>query len=284
MSVEFRNAGPDDIAAVADFLHRQMNSALSPAEWRRIMDYPWAADKPDLGVVATDGGRVIGFMGKIFARREIDGGAQWLCNMSSVYVDARYRGRGIATEIHRAVIADPTVTYYVFNLSPNVRQVTTKPELGFRVLDELRYVWHASGATHRGVEVISDAEAVAPLLAPAERRLVEDHAAFPVAPHLLAAGGDQCLVFTHRRQGKRGGIYHEAMHVSNAPLLAAHAQAFADWLLAGTDATLMVDSRFLRGHTTTGELRPLTFPRFFKSSRLQAADIDYLYSEIPLLA
>ena len=284
MSVQFRNAGPEDVAPVADFLHRNMNAELSPAAWRRIMDYPWAADKPDHGVVATDGGRVIGFMGKIFARREINGGEQWLCNMSSVYVDPAYRGQGIATAIHRAVIADPTVTYYVFNLSPNVRQVTTKQELGFRVLDDRRYVWRASGAAHRGVEVISGADAVAPLLAAAERRLVEDHAAFPVTPHLLVAGGDHCLVVTHSRQGKQGGIYHEAMHVSNAPLFAARAQAFADRLLAGSDAMLMVDSRFLRGHATAGEPRPLSFPRFFKSTRLEAADIDYLYSEIPLLA
>ncbi len=283
MSIVIRAAGPSDVDGIALFLHRQMNDALSPDNWRRIMDYPWHADKPDLGQVAVDGDRIVGFMGKIFADREIGGRTERLCNMSSVYVDADYRRRGIGTGLHEAVTADPDVTYYVFDPSPYVRSVTTHPKLGFRVLDDKRYFWQRSGAARPGIDVAAEPAAILSRLTDGARRLVQDHAPYPVQPYLLQDGGEHCLVFLYRRTSKRGDAQHEALYVGNPELFARYAQAFADWLLADPKAILMVDHRFLRGHPVAAEPQSIPVPRYFKSTRLEAADIDHLYSEIPLL-
>ena len=283
MSATIRAAGPSDMNGIATFLHRQMNDALSPGVWRRIMDYPWHDDKPDLGQVAVDGERIVGFMGKIFADRDIGGRTERLCNMSSVYVDAAYRRQGIGTGLHEAVTADPDVTYYVFDPSPYVRSVTTHPKLGFRVLDDMRYVWQRLGAARASVDVVTDPEAVASRLTDGERRLVQDHLPYPLQPYLLQDRGEHCLVFLYRRTSKRGDAQHEALYVGNPSLFARCAQDFADWLLADPKAILMIDRRFLRGQPVAVEPQAIPVPRYFKSTRLEAADIDHLYSEIPLL-
>lgn len=58
--VEVRPAVAGDIDAVCEFLHHKMNPEIPVAGWRRLMTYGWLEDKPDLGAVVDDGGRIVG--------------------------------------------------------------------------------------------------------------------------------------------------------------------------------------------------------------------------------
>ena len=78
--------------------------------------------------------------------------------------------------------------------------------------------------------------------------------------------------------------FHEVLHLGRPALLARHAQAFADAVLAPGDSVLSVDSRLLDGLETAGAERvPIPVPRYFRSPDLARREVDFLYSEIPLL-
>ena len=65
---------------------------------------------------------------------------------------------------------------------------------------------------------------------------------------------------------------------------AKNARALADAILPSTQALLSVDSRLLAGQgAEPDELWELPVNRGFQSAGLEAHEMDFLYSEIPLL-
>ena len=68
--VLLRPALADDAAAIATFLHESMGGRLGLADWRRLFSYSWLAEKPDLGCIVEDEGRIVGFLGVVYADRE----------------------------------------------------------------------------------------------------------------------------------------------------------------------------------------------------------------------
>ena len=90
-------------------------------------------------------------------------------------------------------------------------------------------------------------------------------------------------VFSIKRKGE-DTTYHEALYISDRALFAANARALADAILPSDNALMSVDARLLDGHgAEPDELRELPVNRGFQSAGLEAHEMDFLYSEIPLL-
>lgn len=88
-----------------------MNRKLSPDRWRRLMTYSWLPDKPDLGRVAVVDGQVVGYVGMVYADRQLDGARHRVVNICAWYLDRAFRGLGLGLELMRSATADPQVTY-----------------------------------------------------------------------------------------------------------------------------------------------------------------------------
>jgi RimJ/RimL family protein N-acetyltransferase len=277
---ELRLAGPDDREPVVRFLHERMSSRISPERWQRLFDYGWLEDKPDCGVVVIEDGAVAGYLGVIHALRRIGGRAVRTANLSSWYIARSLRGRGLGLAMLELATGNPDVTYTTFSSNPPALRRMAR--VGLTLLDERRFLWRRSGAA-AGIEVLSGFAAVLPEVPDAERAILEDHRDLPLHPHLLRAPEGDCLVVLSVKNKGADVAYHEVLHLGRPAVLARHAQAFANAVLAPGASVLAVDARFLDGLAVAAETEPIGVPRFFRSPDLPASAVDFLYSEIPLL-
>ena len=131
--------------------------------------------------------------------------------------------------------------------------------------------------------MLSGGAALLPEVADHARRIVLDHRDLPVHCHLLRSSDGDCLVVLSVKRKGADVAYHEILHLGRPQVFARHAQAFANAVLAQGAAVLAVDQRFLDGCAVRTETETIGVPRYFRSPELARREVDFLYSEIPLL-
>jgi GNAT superfamily N-acetyltransferase len=279
---EVRPAQSADIEAVCRLLHEQMNGRLSPDRWRQLMTYRWLSEKPDLGRVAVLGGKVVGFVGMVYADRNLGGRQRRIVNICAWYLDKAHRGVGLGFELMRSATADEIMSYTI--LTSSSRTLSLLAAIGYRILDDKRCLWAATGVPPGELDFEQNPERILARIDDVARRMLNDHAVLPVRPILIADAASSCLaVFSVKR--KHGDVIHfDVLHLSNPSFFAARAQRIADGLLPrDAKAMMVVDERLLQGHQHDGKIERLPVPRYYKSRTVGPGEIDNMYSEVQLL-
>ncbi len=279
--VELRAAGPDDRDAVVALLQERMNSRISTAVWRRLFDYRWLSDKPDCGVVVLERGSVVGYVAVIYADRRLGERTIRTGNIGSWYLVKPLRGQGIGLAMLQLATRDPGTTYTTFSGNPSSLAVLAAG--GFVPLDQTRFLWRRSARQGANIEVLSGFAALMPEVPDRERLILSDHRHLPVQPHLLRSAEGDCLIVMSVKKKGADVAYHEVLYLGQPSVFARHSEAFANAVLAPGAAVLAVDQRFLDGCETSAESEQIPVPRCFLSTVLARREIDFLYSEIPLL-
>lgn len=284
MTLCIRLAGESDIDAVVTLLHGQMNRKIVPERWRRLFAYPWLDPKPDLGRVAVEGDRVVGYVGMVHADRDIGGGRQRIVNICAWFLDKEFRGRGLGHALMAEATADAGASYTILTSSSKTRRILDA--VGYRELDAERRVWRRRRGTGptRAITLVEDPARIMAEVDAASRRLLRDHQGMPVRPMLIGADGRTCLlVFSVKLKGD-DVTYWDLLHVGDRGFFGAHAQDLADTILRENEkAVLAADLRFVDPSAQDGERERFAVPRFVKTTRLRPEEIDNLYSEIQLL-
>jgi GNAT superfamily N-acetyltransferase len=280
MSVVVRPADEGDIDGVAALLHENMSAKVSKERWRRLMDYPWRPANASRGCVAVDGGRIVGFLGLVYADRPIAGRTERFCNICAWYLLKDYRGRGIGQRIQEESVADPRLTYTILTATEATGRAFAGS--GFKVLDDRRYILRRRSGRDVGLDLTDDPQRIAPALDVGERRVLEDHRHYNVRHVLFRFGGRACYLIAQMKRKGADIDYVEVMHVADATFLMVHGQSIANMLLNSDRAVLAIDQRFLP-QMMDWESETLRLPRWYRSSRVAPGAIDHLYSEIPLL-
>ncbi len=281
MSVEVRPATAEDIGGVVDLLYENMSQKVPKVRWRNLLDYPWRPEDADRGCVAVDGGRVVGFLGLVYADRPIGGRTTRFCNICAWYLLKAYRGQGIGRRIQLASVADPSMTYTIMTATAATGRAFSD-QSGFRVLDDSRYLLRRRAGGAGDLEIIDDADAIDPHLSPEDRKLFADHRPYNMRHLFVRAGEASCYV---AMQVKRKGDdidYHEVMYASDPAFFVRSGQALADTLLATDKSVLAIDRRFLP-EMPSWEFETLRLPRWYRSASVAPAKIDHLYGEVALL-
>lgn len=281
MSAVIRPAVAGDIEAICALLHEKMNAKMPVERWRRLMSYPWMEDKPDFGRVVEDNGRILGFVGMVYSDRLIERARERFVSISSWFLDRSLRGRGLGAGLMAAATDDPQITYT--NVTSSDRVLAIVDAVGYRVLDEHRYLWRKKSPPGHGLRCQWDAGAIRDQASQADRRLIDDHAGLPVRPALVEAGGGRALMFFSVKLKGADVTYFDLLHTGDRALLVDHGQALADAILPVGPAVLAADCRFVDGAPGGAEREAFAVPRFYKSTRLAPAQIDLLYSELQLL-
>jgi acetoacetyl-CoA synthetase len=290
-----RAAQPADIPALCELLHEASHDgAFAPMNresWRSLFDYEWLKEKPNLGYVLLNKNTIVGFLGTIYAHREIDGKKGVFCNYTSWYVRPEYRGSGIA--LLRAAMSDNEMTYTSF--TPNALSRQAFEMLHFSRVGNWRVLlpplWNAETLRSPRAQIYFETDKVRGALGDCLRRVFDDH-----APHclqlLVRDGSQQALIVVKRRPmpvprlrqllAMRVNVpYSEILYCSEPRLLARHLERVKLAILRRQKtAFLIVDSRLF-------ERRPrgIAIPdhALFRSPFFDSRNLDKLYSELVLL-
>jgi len=281
MSAVIRPAGAGDIDAVCALLHDKMNAKIAAERWRRLMTYDWLAEKPDLGRVVEAGGQILGYVGMVYADREINGRSERIVNICAWYLDKSLRGTGLGTRMMADATSDPALSYNIMTSSKNTLKILDA--VGYGVLDDHRYVWRRTGPPDAALTVLDDPDAIRARVGPSEARLLDDMGGLPATPILLEAAGGRSLLFFSVKQKGADVTWFDLLHAGDRAMFTAHAQALANALLPDGPAVLAADGRFVLRPPDGAAHEPLPVPRFFKTERLAPHEIDHLYTELQLL-
>ena len=276
-SPTIRRAFATDLAAVTEFLAVRLAGAGGAARYLRILDYRWCADKPDLGVLVEDGGRIRGFIGAIYADRP----AGRFCNLTSIAVDEDYRR--LTLQMFGALFRDKSLAFTCFSASeaveailqffkfqhwPNERVVVGPPS-GLRAVTRV-------GRVH----VISDPGELDIQLRPDELAIARDHRPYRCGELLVVDGNRRCFVVTVRR-GRGIRAFADVLYASDPELLVGrlpwiHAPLFRahHTLLTG------IDRRWVRLTPSLSFVYTKLRPTYVRAAGLDPTTIDALYSEL----
>jgi len=281
MTTTLRRAEPRDIDSICTLLYTNMNPDFPVARWKALFTPTWCTDNPDMGIVAEDGDRIVGYHGHICSYRTIGGRRERFVNFTSWYILKEYRTQGLGSSMLEMATADPETTYTVFSLSP--KRIDFFKTLGLNVLEEERLLWRKTGAPYTNLELIHDPEQILMRANPDEIKILNDHLDLPVTPVLVSTKCTQCLLLLSIAK-KGGGItYYDVLYRSNPGLFTERAPHIAEAMLPGEDCVLAADRRFVEDDENGAEVETIQSPRFYKSTRVKPRDIDLAYSELMLL-
>jgi GNAT superfamily N-acetyltransferase len=280
--IRIRQALAPDRKAVCRYLHDKMNQRIPIERWRNYTSGRWAHDLPEFGVIAEDDGRMVGFLGVVYAKRVIAGQGRTTGNLGAFFVERDYRGRGLGLDILGAIMARDAVTYTTFSSNPPARRLVLKA--GMELLDDRRLLWHPGGRASTSAEISSDVTRFADRLPAAARQALSDHADLGLQSFVICEpDGSLCLVILYVKLKGEDIAYHEVLHISDSAVFGRHVRAFAAHVLPSGRAVLSVDSRFLVSAVEPDAAEEIVGPRYFRPAGLAPAEVDFLYSETVLL-
>lgn len=280
---EVRPITADDVSAVAEFMHAQLNERVPAAAWAQALDVPWSVEQPNAGFMLLDGDRVVGANLAFYSERTIDGRCERFCNLGAWCVLPEYRLQGLG--LPKALLAQEG--YHFTDLSPSGSVVGLNQRLGFEFLDTTTtLVPNLPWPSRPGRDTISsDPAVIRRTLSGHELELYRDHARAAATRHLVVIRGAEHSYVIFRKDRRKGmPLFATLLYTSNPELLATMLRPLSRHLLLrhGVAATLLEEA------VVRARPRPslaVTSPRrkMFRSPSLEAAQIDYLYSELVCL-
>lgn len=290
-SPAIRPANPADIEPLCRFLHQGF-PGIVPDAWRRLFDYKWLDDKPDLGLVLTVGNEIVGFLGAVYAWRKIGEKVGLVCNHTSWYVVPEYRGWG--AELLAASTLNRNITYTALTPGPGARQMLEA--LGYSELNRRKIVLpplpQFDSLRGRAPMISFDRETVRGSLDHEQQRGFDDHAPYDCLQCSVSTERDSAFLVVKRRAGGNARLrklfptkmkisYSEILYCSNPGLVARHIEAVKQAIMRRQRTLLIVcDERLF-----TERPKGLSFeaPAFYRSRCFDPAELDKLYSELVLL-
>lgn len=284
MAVEVVPIADAEVPRAARFLAAHLTPPVPAAEWEAATQMRWAPDRPNNGFMLVDGDAVVGVQLAFYSQREIDGRPERFCNVAALCVLPEHRPH--AFRLVRAVLSQRE--YHFTDLSPSGNVPALNARLGFEEIDTSG--WIALNLPLPSLPgsrvVVTDRAAIARLLDGAQLQLHRDHADAPAARHLvLARGDDRCYVIFRRERRHRLRAFATILHVSDPALFRAMAVPLARHLLLRHGILGMIaERRVVRFRPPRAFVMRQPQRRMFRSSRLESAQVDYLYSELVCVA
>ena len=197
-----RPSTPADTAEICDLLeHGFVGSGIPADGWRPLCTTNWGADNLPRGFVLTDGGRIVGHVGTIYAQREINGKTGIVCNHTGFYIAPAYRGRGLGATLVAAAVRDEHITYTSVTPAPVTQRVLEG--MGFAILERHVLLFppglNAKTLWQSRVDIDVNDRTVRASLGQAERRIYDDHASYDCLQMTARDAGGTAYLVAKRR-------------------------------------------------------------------------------------
>jgi len=280
MTVELAAITDPDVAVVAAFLHANLNTRVPVSVWRRAMSVPWKVEAPNYGFMLRDGQRVVGVYLAFYSERVVAGRAERFCNLGAwcVLPDFRFH----SARLLQALLAQDG--YHFTDLSPSGNVGPLNVRLKFRPFDTSTAVvpnlpWPTAV---RRMRISGDPGVIERTLAGAELELYRDHADAAAAHHLvLIQRGDSCYVMFRKVTRKGLPVFAAILHVSNPGLFRRAILPLTRHLLVHYRVlATLAELRIVGDRPRPSFMLSSPQPKMYRSSSLEAMQIDDLYSEL----
>lgn len=268
----------DDTWAVAEFMHLGMSSGASAAKWHRVMTAPWDVEQPNHGYLLRENGRVVGAYLALYSERVIDGRPRRICNLGAWCVAEEHRANGL--RLLRSLLRQRGYTFT--DLTPSETVVALNTRLGFISLDTTTALvpnmpWPVRS---RGVRVVDAPNEIDRLLSGRDQTIYRDHTATAVHHVVLVKGDRSCYVMFRRDRRKHLPLFASILYCGNRDLFRDCASHFYRYLLLRLGMVATLAEIRIVGHRPKRAVMVAGWPKMYLSEDLEAAQIDYLYSEL----
>lgn len=269
-----------DLPAVGRFLHANLNPRITAQTWASAPLVPWRTSAPNFGFLLECDNEVVGVYLAFYSNRTINGRSEAFCNLGAWCVRDEYRMHSI--HMIKALLSQKD--YTLTDLSPSGAVVPLNEKLKFQHLNTETILiptlpWpklpHHAALT-------ADPAQIERNLTGAELQLYRDHVRAAAAKHvLLTRGRETCYVIYRRDRRKNLPIFASVLYVSNPDLFSASIpQLSRHLLLRHGILAILAELRIIVHRPRLSKLLSAPRRKMFRSSRLQADQIDYLYSEL----
>ncbi len=273
MAVSIRAAQSGDLDAIAGFLARRLNHPDGPARYRRFFTYPWMPDRPNLGYLIEDAGRIHGFIGAIYGRRPMG----VVCNINSWAVDESHRTASLL--MARQLLAQKDMAFTCFSPSPRVVELLEFFKFSTWPTEKIVVPIGAIGSLRDELAIkVMDPARDARILDDHHRAIFEDHRGYELA-HVCLELGDRTAYAVLGRRGRGVRTFADVMYVSDPGLfirVIGRVQLHVARVLR--TPAIGIDRRWLermpRLALNYRKLRPLQY------KGLELPQLDTLYSEL----
>ncbi|WLA61420.1 acetoacetate--CoA ligase [Bradyrhizobium diazoefficiens] len=290
-----RALGPEDVEPVCRFLEESFRGAgIDATRWRRLFDHGWSDHTR--GFMLFDGNALVGFIGAVAARRQVNEEAVLVCNLSSWVVRAQYRGWGMA--LLASMLDDANATYTCFTPQPSSWAALIAQR--FKPLDSQRIaippLLQAATLFGSTRPMISfDPAVVRERLTSHQRQIFDDHAAYDCLQLIVVDGPDYAYLVVKRRDQRLAASrlgrlarflplkipYSDILHCSAPVLLLRHLERVKLAILRRQRTVALVAEARIFPVPPRGMMLPMI--TCFRSPMIADGELDRLYSEIVLL-
>jgi hypothetical protein len=263
-------------------MRANLNPRVSETAWRDALNVRWAESPPNHGYLLREASDVVGAYLAYYADRTIDGRPERFCNLGAwcVLEDHRFQGLKLLTSL----LAQEG--YHFTDFSPSGNVVALNRRLRFSELDTTTAVLpNVAWPKSRDCGISADPDVLAAALSGDDQQIYRDHRHAGAARHLLlTAGSESCYVMFRKDTRKRLRVFTSILYVGNQELFRRFGGGLGTYLLTrhGAAATL-VELRVAGGPPAGSFILSRSRPKMFKSTSLDADQIDYLYSELTCL-
>jgi hypothetical protein len=280
---EVRPVTPEQFDAIHPLLARFGQTAMTRADWRRMLfDLPWPVDVPHRGYALWSGDTAVGFLGTIFSTRSIAGTPRRFCNLSSWIVDDAHRASSM--QLMMPVLALKQHTLVNLSASPTAHEVLTR--LGFQTLesDQVLIVPLPNLGSWLRVRCFRRPEVVVRHLDPAGRTLFDDMRGTQARQLVVLDGTRVCHVIATQSPWKPDAALAYVHFASDWSMLFEHAAAVAwGFYRAMGSVGLRIDGRRAPARLPwMSRRKQLALPMLYRPATpdLTPDRIDALYSEV----
>jgi hypothetical protein len=275
---------PENAASVSKFLHEHLNSHVSTAAWMQLILPPWEHVGPNHGFqLVADDGALVGVYVAVYSKRDVDGVTIDVCNLAAFCVLEAFRVHSL--RLIRALLKQPGFVFT--DLSPSGNVVAMNERLGFHRLDTAtRLVVNLPHLRRRGLRLTDDPVALDRVLIGHDALVYRDHRDAAAVEHLLVEREGEYGYLMFRRDCRKGlKLFATPLCVGgSSAVIESSWGAIRSHLLGKGLMFTLAEHRVLglaRGLGTT-----LANPRskMFRGDGIPADRVDYLYSELTLVA
>lgn len=273
----------EDRMRVGEFLQANLNERVSADAWAGSLDVPWPGEQPNSGFMLLDEEEIVGAHLAFYSERLIDGRPERFCNLGAWCVLGTHRFHGL--RLLKALLAQEGYTFT--DLSPSGNVIKLNERLQFRSLDtsgslvpNLPLPWLPGRP-----RLLTRPEEIERTLTGESLRLYRDHVGAAAARHVVLLDGDEWCYVVYRRDRRNNlPLFASLLHVSHPARFTRFAPRLRAHLLRRGIAATLVEDRFVERQPRPAFRLSTPRRKMFRSSHLQADQIDYFYSELACVA